>query len=154
MQAWRQWESAPDSDWGTALEREAVIRPMAEERKLGKAAIEEASRHSHVACLGLPADLSLSAAAQNVVTYALETRPRPQYSVPGLVARRSPDGLHQGVLSRARTAFSGITVSRGPATFRRASISCSELSHHCAARSRARSPSRDVQAAGVQSCPR
>ena len=45
MQAWRQWESAPDSDWGTALEREAVIRPMAEERKLGKAAIEEASRH-------------------------------------------------------------------------------------------------------------
>lgn len=45
MQTWRQWESAPDSDWGTALEREAVIRPIAEGRKLGKAVVEEAGKH-------------------------------------------------------------------------------------------------------------
>ena len=45
MQSWRQWESAPDSDWGTALEREAVIRPIAEGRKLGKAVVEEAGKH-------------------------------------------------------------------------------------------------------------
>ena len=45
MQKWRQWESAPDSDWGTALQREAVIRPLAEEWKLGRAAVQEASQH-------------------------------------------------------------------------------------------------------------
>jgi putative transposase len=44
MPKWRQWESAPDSEWGTALEREAVIRPLAEERRLGAAAILEAGR--------------------------------------------------------------------------------------------------------------
>ena len=45
MQKWRQWESAPDSDWGTALQREAVIRPLAEEWKLGRVAVQEASQH-------------------------------------------------------------------------------------------------------------
>ncbi|MGA2648332.1 MAG: helix-turn-helix domain-containing protein, partial [Candidatus Sulfotelmatobacter sp.] len=44
MQKWRQWESASDSDWGTALQREAVIRPMAEDGKVGKASVQEAGR--------------------------------------------------------------------------------------------------------------
>jgi putative transposase len=44
MQKWRQWESASDSDWGIALEREAVIRPLVEERRLGDESIEEAGR--------------------------------------------------------------------------------------------------------------
>jgi len=30
MQKWQQWESASEADWGLAVEREAVIRPLAE----------------------------------------------------------------------------------------------------------------------------
>src|ERR1700733_3214802 len=29
MQKWQQWESASEADWGLAVEREAVIRPLA-----------------------------------------------------------------------------------------------------------------------------
>jgi hypothetical protein len=30
MQKWRQWEAAPHREWSVAVEREAVIRPLAE----------------------------------------------------------------------------------------------------------------------------
>jgi len=34
MQKWPQWESASEADWGLAVEREAVIRPLAEQTRL------------------------------------------------------------------------------------------------------------------------
>ena len=43
MQKWRSWEAASDSEWGLALEREAVIRPLAEQGRLSVAAIDEAA---------------------------------------------------------------------------------------------------------------
>ena len=36
MQRWREWETASKGDWGLALQREAVVRPLAEERRLNK----------------------------------------------------------------------------------------------------------------------
>jgi putative transposase len=43
MQKWRSWEAASDSEWGLALEREAVIRPLAEQGRLSVAAIDDAA---------------------------------------------------------------------------------------------------------------
>jgi len=34
MQKWRPWETANEVQWGVAVERESVIRPLAEEEKL------------------------------------------------------------------------------------------------------------------------
>jgi len=41
MQKWRPWEAASDTEWGLALEREAVIRPLTEQERLSTAAVEE-----------------------------------------------------------------------------------------------------------------
>lgn len=49
MQKWRQWETADEAAWQLALEREAIIRPLAGEGKLGFAVIEDARRQL---CLG------------------------------------------------------------------------------------------------------
>jgi putative transposase len=43
MQRWRSWEAAPAAEWGLAVEREAVIRPLAEQVRLSGAAIEDAA---------------------------------------------------------------------------------------------------------------
>jgi putative transposase len=45
MRKWQQWESASDADWGLAVEREAVIRPLAERQRLCTEDVEEAARH-------------------------------------------------------------------------------------------------------------
>jgi putative transposase len=42
MQKWRQWETASKADWKTALEREAVIRVLAEEHELTGERVREA----------------------------------------------------------------------------------------------------------------
>jgi putative transposase len=42
MQKWRQWETASKADWATALEREAVIRVLAEEHELTGERVREA----------------------------------------------------------------------------------------------------------------
>jgi putative transposase len=42
MQQWRQWETASEADWGLAVKREGVIRPLAEEEKLTKDRVREA----------------------------------------------------------------------------------------------------------------
>ena len=39
MQKWRPWEAASDTEWGLALEREAVIRPLTEQERLSTAAL-------------------------------------------------------------------------------------------------------------------
>jgi hypothetical protein len=44
MQKWRQSEAAKRGEWQLALEREAVIRPLAGEGKLTITLIEEATR--------------------------------------------------------------------------------------------------------------
>ena len=48
MQKWRPWEAASDAEWGLALEREAVIRPLAEQARLSAAAVNEARSRLHV----------------------------------------------------------------------------------------------------------
>src|SRR5215472_10542349 len=42
MQKWRQWQEAPHSEWSVALEREAVIRPLAELSRLTRTAVQQA----------------------------------------------------------------------------------------------------------------
>ena len=37
MPDWRQWETASQAEWGLAVERESVIRPLVEEDKLSAA---------------------------------------------------------------------------------------------------------------------
>jgi hypothetical protein len=50
MQKWQQWESASEADWGLAVEREAVIRPLAAHKRLCTEDVEEAAHPaaSHV----------------------------------------------------------------------------------------------------------
>ena len=45
MQKWQQWESASDADWGLAVEREAVIGPLAAHKRLRTDDVEEAARN-------------------------------------------------------------------------------------------------------------
>jgi putative transposase len=42
MQKWREWQAAPQSEWSLALEREAVIRPLAELNRLTRTAVGQA----------------------------------------------------------------------------------------------------------------
>jgi hypothetical protein len=44
MQKWRQSETADGEEWQLALEREAVIRPLASKSKLSVTLIEEVTR--------------------------------------------------------------------------------------------------------------
>jgi putative transposase len=44
MPKWRQWEAASKTDWGLALERTLVIAPLADEGRLTKASVEQATR--------------------------------------------------------------------------------------------------------------
>ena len=48
MKKWRPWEAASDTEWGLALEREAVIRPLTEQERLSTAAVEEATARLRV----------------------------------------------------------------------------------------------------------
>jgi putative transposase len=43
MQKWRLWEAASDTEWGLAVEREAVIRPFTEQERLSTAVVQEAT---------------------------------------------------------------------------------------------------------------
>src|SRR5215472_8001552 len=43
MQKWREWSTASDADWDMAVEREAIIRPLAEQARLAEPAIVEAA---------------------------------------------------------------------------------------------------------------
>ena len=42
MQKWRPWQTANQVEWGLAVERESVIRPLAEEEKLTNIRLPEA----------------------------------------------------------------------------------------------------------------
>jgi len=42
MQKWRSWQAASEAEWGLAVEREMVIRPLAEQERLSTAAIQDA----------------------------------------------------------------------------------------------------------------
>jgi hypothetical protein len=43
MQKWREWSTASDADWDKALQREAVIRPLAEQARLGEREVTDAA---------------------------------------------------------------------------------------------------------------
>jgi putative transposase len=42
MHKWRQWETASEVEWGLAVQRESVIRPLAEQETLTKEQLQEA----------------------------------------------------------------------------------------------------------------
>ena len=42
MPDWRQWETASQAEWGLAVERESVIRPLVEEDKFSAELLREA----------------------------------------------------------------------------------------------------------------
>jgi len=44
MQKWRQWENADQDAWQLALEREDVIRPLAEQGRLSPTLVQDATR--------------------------------------------------------------------------------------------------------------
>jgi putative transposase len=48
MQKWQQWETASRVDWGLAVEREAVIRPLVEQQSLTLGDVERAVRQLRV----------------------------------------------------------------------------------------------------------
>ena len=48
MQKWRQWEAASEAEWGLALERETVIRPLAEQGKVSVGDVEMATRQLRI----------------------------------------------------------------------------------------------------------
>ena len=63
MQKWRPWEAASDTEWGLALEREAVIRPLTEQERLSTAALavyaiscDSAARQASVKCRDCSSD--------------------------------------------------------------------------------------------------
>jgi putative transposase len=43
MQRWQPWQAASKVDWGAALEREAVIRPLADHPRLTEAMVQSAA---------------------------------------------------------------------------------------------------------------
>jgi putative transposase len=43
MQKWQQWEIASEADWGMAVQREAVIRLLAEQEQLSTSDVHEAT---------------------------------------------------------------------------------------------------------------
>src|SRR5215471_14741605 len=68
MQKWRSWEAASEAEWGLAVEREMVIRPLAEQERLSTAAIQDA-----IGRLGL----SRSVLYDLVAATGVGSRPRP-----------------------------------------------------------------------------
>jgi hypothetical protein len=44
MPKWRSWEATSKAEWGMALEREAVIRPLAEQARLSTQLLRTPSR--------------------------------------------------------------------------------------------------------------
>jgi putative transposase len=44
MQKWQQWETAGEAAWGLAMQREAVIRPLAEQARLRAESVADAAR--------------------------------------------------------------------------------------------------------------
>jgi putative transposase len=44
MQKWQQWETAGEAAWGLAMQREAVIRPLAEQTRLRAESVADAAR--------------------------------------------------------------------------------------------------------------
>ena len=44
MQKWQQWETAGEATWGLAMQREAVIRPLAEQTRLRAESVADAAR--------------------------------------------------------------------------------------------------------------
>jgi putative transposase len=67
MQKWRQWEAAPHSEWNVAVEREAVIRPLAEMDHLTGTAVQQAVD-------------SLSLSRTSIYTLVRRYKQRPQTS--------------------------------------------------------------------------
>ena len=43
MQRWQPWRMASKADWGTALEREAVIRPLTDQLRLSEVKVQDAA---------------------------------------------------------------------------------------------------------------
>jgi putative transposase len=87
MQKWRQWETASKADWGTAVERESVIRALAEKDGLTSAQLREA---------GVRLNLCRS------VVYKLVHRFRQRPKTSSLLPWKPGRGQHTRFLDRSR----------------------------------------------------
>jgi hypothetical protein len=130
MQKWRQSEAANREEWQLALEREAVIRPLASMGKLSITLIEEATRQ-----------LQLSRSMFYYLLRRYKQRPQTSSLLPWKRGRElsatfldKPRGrtlklLHSGVLFEAGTAFPCRARSRSPSTLLPAKYASSKLSN-------------------------
>src|SRR5215472_7652191 len=140
MQNWRPWDAVSKADWGLAVEREAVIRPLAEEAKLSVDRVHEAM---------LQLNLSRSALYKLIGRY----RRRPQTSslLPWkrgrtLQARllppdqeETPAILHSRILFDSRAALGCCPRAREQAAILRAAATRTGVPHCAASAEDARS---------------
>src|SRR5258705_6463605 len=78
MQKWRQWENADQDAWQLALEREDVIRPLAEQGRLSPTLVQDATRQlrlSRSVLYDLLRRYKQRPAAADFFTSAMEERP-------------------------------------------------------------------------------
>ena len=87
MQRWQPWQAAPKVDWGAALEREAVIRPLADQPRLSEVMIQNAA-----------AELGLD----RVTIYRLIRRYRQRPQTSSLLPLKRGRGRNSRFLDKAR----------------------------------------------------
>jgi hypothetical protein len=80
MQKWQPWETAGEAAWGLAMQREAVIRPLAEQARLRAKSVADAARQ-----------LGLSRSVHYEVLQRFRQRPRTSSLLPWK-RRRKPNG--------------------------------------------------------------
>ena len=97
MQKWRQWEAASEAAWGLALEREAVIRPLAEQGKVSMGDVEEATRQLQMSRSLLYALVSRCTESPDLNAFVFNWFPGFSYNAIVLKARTS--------VLKARTKF-------------------------------------------------
>jgi hypothetical protein len=118
MQKWRQWENADQDAWQLALEREAVIRPLAEQGRLSPSLVQDATRQLRLSRSVLY-DLSaaLQTAAADFFASAMEERPCNQGYVLGINARRAAELFYTRLLPETRATFVGSFPAGSQARF-------------------------------------
>lgn len=70
---WRQWETAPDADWETAVEREPLIRTLAQEERLTEEQLQEAMPYRSAAVCSTSCFTAIDGALKPVIA-PLEAR--------------------------------------------------------------------------------
>jgi putative transposase len=104
MQKWRQSETADGEEWQLALEREAVIRPLASKSKLSVTLIEEATRQLRLSRTVFY-DLLRRYKQRPQTSSLLPWKRGREFKVTGQASRRAAELLHSGILFEDGTAI-------------------------------------------------